>query len=187
MGCTDGRVGRPSWREAPRGRTSRNAHYGRTPVLATKTSKPRRARRSRRPSGIPMVEAADPRQADHFPALTRLDRASDRRVAVEPHVRAVLVVVRGVLADQVQEMTLAKHDHVTKQLSTKGAYPPFRVPVLPGGFRRGAELFDTEVSASRVRRRLRRGRESDGPRRHRGRPPRRSAGRTTRHTGALSR
>ena len=89
-------------------------------VLARKTSKPRRARRSRRPSDIPMVQAADPRQRDHLPELPRLYRASDRRVAVEPHVRAVLVVVGGVLADQVQEMTLTKHDHVIEQLSMKG-------------------------------------------------------------------
>jgi hypothetical protein len=31
-------------------------------------------------------------------------------------------------ADQVEEMTLTEHDHVIEQLSTKGAYPPFRVP-----------------------------------------------------------
>ena len=97
-----------------------------------------------------MVQAADSRQRDHVPELPRLDRASDRRVAVEPHVRAALVVVGGVLADQVQELTLTKHDHVLEQLSTKGAYPPFRVVVLPRGFRRGAELFDTKVSDSRV-------------------------------------
>jgi hypothetical protein len=53
-------------------------------VLARKTSKPRRACRSRRPSDI---------------------------------------------ADQVQEMTLTTHDHVIEQLSTKGAYPPFREAV----------------------------------------------------------
>jgi hypothetical protein len=76
-----------------------------------------------------MVQAADPRQRDHLPELLRLDRASDRRIAVEPHVRAVLVVVGGVVADQVQEMTLTTHDHVIEQLSTKGAYPPFRVAV----------------------------------------------------------
>src|ERR1017187_532653 len=68
-------------------------------VLARKTSKLRRACRSRRPSNIPMVQAADPQQRDHLPELPRLDRASDRRVAVEPHVRAVIVVVGGVLAD----------------------------------------------------------------------------------------
>jgi len=36
-----------------------------------------------------MVQAAYPRQRDHLPEFPRLDRASDRRVAVEPHVRAV--------------------------------------------------------------------------------------------------
>jgi len=61
-------------------------------VLARKTSKLRRARRSRCPSDIPMVQAADPRQRDHSPELPRLERASDRCVAVEPHVGSVLVV-----------------------------------------------------------------------------------------------
>jgi hypothetical protein len=97
-----------------------------------------------------MMQAANPRQGDHLPERPRLDRASDRRVAVEPHGRAVLVGVGGVLADQVQEMTLTKHDHVIESLSTKGGYPPFRVAVLPGGSRRGAQRFDTEVSHSRV-------------------------------------
>jgi hypothetical protein len=47
-------------------------------------------------------------------------------------------------------MPLTKHNHVIEQLSTKGAYPAFRAAVLPRGFRRGAELFDTKVSDSRV-------------------------------------
>src|ERR1019366_3388427 len=82
--------------------------------------------------------------------LSRLDRAGDRRVAVESDVRAVLVVVGGVLADQVQEMTLTEHNHVIEELSTKSAYPPFGVAILPRGPRRGAELFDPKVSHSRV-------------------------------------
>ncbi len=68
-----------------------------------------------------MVQAADPRESNHLPDLPRLDLARDRRVAVEAHVRAVLVVVAGVPADQVQEMTPTEHDHVIEQLSTAGA------------------------------------------------------------------
>jgi hypothetical protein len=49
-----------------------------------------------------------------------------------------------------QETTLTKHDHVIEQFSTKGADPPLRVAVLPRGLRRGAELFDTKISDSRV-------------------------------------
>lgn len=59
-----------------------------------------------------MVHAGDPRQRDRLPELLRFHRASDWRVAVEPHVGAVLGVVGDVLADQVQKMTLTKHDHV---------------------------------------------------------------------------
>ena len=97
-----------------------------------------------------MVQAADPWKSDHLPELPRLDLAPDRRVAVEAHVRAVLVVVAGVPADQVEEITLTDHDHVIEQLSTKGAYPPFRVPVLPGDLgevRRGSmPRFRTRAS-----------------------------------------
>jgi hypothetical protein len=50
-----------------------------------------------------------------------------------------------------EEVTLAKHDHVVEQFSTKGAYPPFRAPILPWRSRRGAQLFDAEVSHSRVK------------------------------------
>jgi hypothetical protein len=57
-----------------------------------------------------MVQAADPRKSDHLPELPRLDRPCDRGVVVEAHVRAVLVVVAGVPADQVEEMTLTEHD-----------------------------------------------------------------------------
>jgi hypothetical protein len=39
-----------------------------------------------------MVQAADPRKSDYLPELPRLDLARDRRVAVEAHVRAILVV-----------------------------------------------------------------------------------------------
>jgi len=97
-------------------------------VLWRRETCPAALRRSHRPPDIPMVQAADPRKSDHLPELPRLDLAGDRRVAVEAHVRAVLVVVAGMPADQVEEMTLTEHDHVIEQLSTKGAYPPFRVP-----------------------------------------------------------
>jgi hypothetical protein len=46
-----------------------------------------------------MVQAGDPRKSDHLPDLLWLDLARDRRVAVEAHLRAVLVVVAGVPAD----------------------------------------------------------------------------------------
>ena len=77
-----------------------------------------------------MVQAADPRNSDLLPELPRLDLALDRCVVVAAHVRAVVVVIAGGLADQVQEMTLTEHDHVIKELSTKRAHPPFRVPVV---------------------------------------------------------
>ena len=100
--------------------------------------------------GVAMVNAGNPRESDDATGVRRFDSPRDRRVSVERHVRAVLVVVGGVLADQAQEMTLPEHDHMIEQLSTKSAYPPLRVAVLPRRFRRGAELFDTKVSHARV-------------------------------------
>ena len=49
-----------------------------------------------------MVQSADPRKSDNLSEFLRLDLARDRRVAVEAHMRAILVVVAGVVADQVE-------------------------------------------------------------------------------------
>lgn len=64
-----------------------------------------------------MGQAADSRKRHDLPELSRLDRASDQRIAVDAHVRAVLVVVAGVLAGQAKEMTLTEHDDVIEQLA----------------------------------------------------------------------
>jgi len=45
-----------------------------------------------------MVKPTDTRESDDLAEVPRLDHARDRRIAVEAHVRAVLVVVGGVLA-----------------------------------------------------------------------------------------
>ena len=59
-----------------------------------------------------MVQATDSWKSDDLPSLTPLDHSRDRRVAVEANVRTVFVVVAGVLADQMEKVTLAEHDHV---------------------------------------------------------------------------
>jgi hypothetical protein len=54
------------------------------------------------PPDVTVVQAADSRKSDDLPGLTTLDRARDRRVAVEAHVRPIFVVVGGVLTDQME-------------------------------------------------------------------------------------
>jgi hypothetical protein len=65
-----------------------------------------------------VVEAADARKRDDRATARRLDGARDGRVAIERHVRSVLVVIGDVLADQPQQMALSKHDDVIEQLAT---------------------------------------------------------------------
>jgi hypothetical protein len=79
-----------------------------------------------------MVKPTDTRDSDDLPELLRLNRAGDRRVAVEAHMRAIFVVVVGVLTDQVEEVTLTEHDHVIEQFSTKGAQIIPKFPVVDG-------------------------------------------------------
>ena len=64
--------------------------------------------------------------------------------------RTVPVVVAGVLADQMEEVTFAENHHVIEQLAPQGTYEPFRVPVLPWRPRRGAHLFDAQMLHSCV-------------------------------------
>jgi hypothetical protein len=59
-----------------------------------------------------VVQAADPRKSDDLPGFTPFDRTRERRVAVEAHVGTILVVVAGVLANQMEKVTLVEHDHV---------------------------------------------------------------------------
>ena len=80
---------------------------------------------------VSMMEAADARQRDNLTGARRFDRAHDRRVAVERHVRAVRVVVSDVLADQAKQVPFAEHDHVVEQLAAQRPHESFRVPVLP--------------------------------------------------------
>jgi hypothetical protein len=61
-------------------------------VLARKASKPRRARRSRRPPDVPMVQAADPRQRDHLP---QTERIRERGFEPPPTVSKRLRALRG--------------------------------------------------------------------------------------------
>ena len=60
-----------------------------------------------------------------------LDAARDRGIAIQCHVRAVLVVVGRVGSNQTKQVTLAEHDHVVENLSPERADEPLRVSVLP--------------------------------------------------------
>jgi Zn-dependent alcohol dehydrogenase len=76
-----------------------------------------------------VVEPADTRKG-HDPATARrLDRAPHGRIAIERHVRPVLVVVGGVPPNQTEEVALTEHDHVVEQLAAQNADEGLGVPV----------------------------------------------------------
>lgn len=56
-----------------------------------------------------MVKSADARQSDGVSVARGVDRAPHRRVAIEAHVGAILVVVAGMVSDQPKQMALAEH------------------------------------------------------------------------------
>jgi hypothetical protein len=58
------------------------------------------------------MQTADSGKSDDVSERLRLDRARDRRIAVEAHVGPVFVVVAGVPSDQVKQVALAEHDQV---------------------------------------------------------------------------
>ena len=57
--------------------------------------------------GVAMVKAGNPREGDDATGVRRFDSARERRVSVERHVRAVLVVVSSVRSNQSQQVALA--------------------------------------------------------------------------------
>ncbi len=65
-----------------------------------------------------MVKACDTGQGNDGDTADRLDRARSRRVPVERHVRAVLVVVARVLSDQAKQVAFTEHDHVIQKLAS---------------------------------------------------------------------
>jgi len=77
-----------------------------------------------------MVEPTDAGKCHDSATARRLNGTRDWCVAVERHVRSVLVVIGDVLADQAEQMPLAKHDQVIEQLAAQCAHPSFRVSVL---------------------------------------------------------
>lgn len=90
----------------------------RPPTCAGEKCVQSRSAPSRRPPDVAMMQPSDSRKRHDLPEQARLDAARGRRVTVEAQVRAILVVVGDVLADQVEEVTLAEHDHMVEQLAT---------------------------------------------------------------------
>jgi hypothetical protein len=61
-----------------------------------------------------VVQSADSRKCDDFSCARWFDGSRDGGIPAERHVGSVLVVVGHVLADQSEQMTLAKHDDVVQ-------------------------------------------------------------------------
>jgi hypothetical protein len=96
------------------------------------------------------MKAADARQRDHAACARRFDGARDRRVSAEGHVRAVVVVVGDVEADQSEQVPFPEHDHVVEHLSAERPHPARCETVLPWRARCSAQLLDAEVGGACV-------------------------------------
>jgi hypothetical protein len=95
--------------------------------------------------GVAMVKAGNPRECDDGTSVRQFDSPRDRRVSVERHVRAVLVVVSSVRSNQSQQVALAEDDDMVEYLTPERTDEPLRVSVLPGRPGRGLELADAET------------------------------------------
>lgn len=78
-----------------------------------------------------MVKPAEPRKRDDAARAWRLDRPRHWRVAVETHVRPVIIVISSVKAAQAKQVALPNHDDVIEQLAPQGSDKSFRASILP--------------------------------------------------------
>ena len=100
---------------------------------------------------VTVVEAAEPGQGDDLgvtegPGLPWAARGSGLG---EAEVRTIVVVVRDVLADQAQQMTVVKDDDMVEELAPDAADPTFGDTVLPRAPWRGAGRLRAERSHHR--------------------------------------
>jgi hypothetical protein len=99
-----------------------------------------------------MVKARNPRDSDDATSVRQFDSPRDRRVSVERHVRAVLVVVSSVRSNQSQQVALAQDDDMVEYLTPERTDEPLRVSFLPGRPGRGFELADAETTHTPIER-----------------------------------
>src|SRR5690242_17980455 len=92
-----------------------------------------------------MMQSAESREGDDSAHIGMLDGPSAWRVAVQRHVRPVLIVEFRVRANASQEVTFAEHDQVVGELTSKLPDEPFDVSVLPRRSRRDAEVANAKV------------------------------------------
>jgi hypothetical protein len=92
-----------------------------------------------------MVEATEAGQGDDLSLFGTLNGTSGRRIALERHVRTVLVIEFDVLADAPKEMTLAEHDEVIGELAPECSDQPFGISILPRRSRRDPELTNAKI------------------------------------------
>src|ERR1022692_2428629 len=99
-----------------------------------------------------MVQPGDSGKGDDVARTRRLDGARDRRITVERHMGAVLVVVARGGSNQSQQMALAEYDDMIEHLTPECADKSFGVAVLPGRPRRALYLADAEMVHTRIER-----------------------------------
>ena len=83
-----------------------------------------------------MVEPADAAQRDELPLARSLNGLGNRRVLLEPEVRAVLVEVVDVRTNDSSKLVVVDSNHMFEAVPPQSAYPPFGV----GGSAKASEM-----------------------------------------------
>jgi len=83
---------------------------------------------------VTVVQAAEPGQGDDLGVTNGpgLPWAARGRSLGEAEVRAIVLVVRDVLADQAQQMTVVEDDDMVEELATDAADPRSAIPFCHG-------------------------------------------------------
>lgn len=106
--------------------------------------------RSRRATGVAVVQTADHRDADDRPKVGRLHVSVDRTIAVQTLMRARPMIIVQIIGDQTIEMPFAEDDEVVQTVSPHGTYVPLRHGILPRRPCRSQDFLKFEISQARL-------------------------------------
>jgi hypothetical protein len=82
---------------------------------------------------VPMVQPTEPGQRDGPRSIcSRRTLAAGGRLLAKPEMRAVVVVIVDIIAEQPTQVALAEHDDMIEQLAADAADPALGDAVLPG-------------------------------------------------------
>jgi len=99
-------------------------------------------------AAIPMMQAADHWGRNHLATVRRLNIACNRRVAIQRQVRAGVMIILKVTAQNSAKMFLIQHDDMIQTLTTYRSDQSFDVRILPGRSRSRNDFLDANVPDS---------------------------------------